>query len=964
MRRSFLFMFVFYVFASCFQIFASYPLVRNFSKKASNAAAQNWAIAQYKNNWMYFANNKGLLEYDGDRWTVYPIRNYTNVRSIKYDSIQDRIYAGAFNEFGYYQRTNKGFLTYVSLSEKLKSSDSQFTEIWNISATEDAFYFQSDNEVFCYQDSSLNRFHFDENISFSAVVHNLMVVSTLKRGVLYLNGDIFMAFPNSEILKNKKVCAILPYQNNKILFVTDFNGIFLFNGEKIVPFVTDMDEFMQQNQVFCAAINQDVLAVGTVRNGLLVKNLHDNSNIFSNTHTGLQNNTVLSISFDKTGNLWLGLDKGIDYVMINSPIYDYFGNTILYGAGYASLLHQGSLFLGTNQGLYVKSFGNESVHSAIRTVAGIQGQIWSVQQIDGTVFCASDHGAYIVSKDFHATKIAGTSGTWGFQQMRDHPNLILGSSYQGFYIIEKRAGKWSFSHYIKGFDETGGMFVEDTEGRVWITHWMKGVYRLTFNSQLDSISKIDFYGVEKGFPSTHNNTVFREGNNIIFSTENGFFQYNAKIDSVDNSPFFSSLFNVPGSSVKIYASEYGDYWCVSGSRVQAAFRNENGEYKVDSSSFLTMKDKLIPGFEHLSFLDSTQVLIGTEDGFSIIDRKRLNEMENESLGLAIRNVFVTNSHDSIVNGYVQNSESIQVFDSKHNSIRFEYVGTEFRNEQSLLYSYMLENYETEWSEFSTVNTKEYTKLPSGTYTFKVRAHNLYDLKSAETSFTFTILAPWYMSKFAFMVYGLLSLVALYFFVRYIRFRSEEGARRMEVHKEAEMKEQEKIFKTEAKGKEKEIIALKNQKLQNELRHKSQDLASSTMNLIRKNEILLEMNKNLDKITDELNAKSDNLPDMVRKIEKMQAEIHKNIEHDNNWKKFQENFDLVYENYLKRLGEQFESLTVSDKKLCAYLKMDLSSKEIAPLLNMSYRSVEMSRYRLRKKLMLEREVNLTEYLQNF
>jgi DNA-binding CsgD family transcriptional regulator len=97
---------------------------------------------------------------------------------------------------------------------------------------------------------------------------------------------------------------------------------------------------------------------------------------------------------------------------------------------------------------------------------------------------------------------------------------------------------------------------------------------------------------------------------------------------------------------------------------------------------------------------------------------------------------------------------------------------------------------------------------------------------------------------------------------------------------------------------------------------------------------------------------------------MQDEIRVNIEHDNNWKKFQENFDLVYENYLKRLGEQFPALTVSDKKLCAYLKMDLSSKDIAPLLNMSYRSVEMSRYRLRKKLNLDREVNLTEFLQSF
>ena len=93
-------------------------------------------------------------------------------------------------------------------------------------------------------------------------------------------------------------------------------------------------------------------------------------------------------------------------------------------------------------------------------------------------------------------------------------------------------------------------------------------------------------------------------------------------------------------------------------------------------------------------------------------------------------------------------------------------------------------------------------------------------------------------------------------------------------------------------------------------------------------------------------------------------IKENIQHDNIWQQFEENFDIVYDDFLKRLGEQYPQLTVSDKKMCAYLKMDLSSKEIAPLLNLTVRSVEMTRYRLRKKLGLSHENNLTEFLQNF
>ncbi|MBN2764952.1 MAG: hypothetical protein JXR27_01165 [Paludibacteraceae bacterium] len=945
--------------------FASHPLVRNFTKKMSNAGAQNWDIVQTKSDWMYFANNNGMLEFDGDRWTVFPVPNYSNVRSLMYDSVQNRIYAGAFNEFGYYERSFSGLISYVSLSDKLKTHENSFTEIWNIAATGNAVFFQSDHDVFRSSGNKLHRFHFDEKISSSAVVHDLFVMATPGRGALYQSGDLFLPFPNSEVLKNKKVCAILPFRKNQILFVTDFDGVFFFNGEKVERFETYADDFLRANQVFCAAIYKDQLAIGTVRNGLLVKNLSDGSNIFCNTQTGLQNNTILSISFDRTGNLWLGLDKGIDYVMINSPIYDLFGNTNLYGAGYASLLRGNSLYLGTNQGLYLSGYNEGKPLSEIKLVQEIQGQVWSLDQIDSQVFCSSDKGVFVIENSGTVRKIEGVGGTWGLRLLTNQPGRILGSSYQGFFILKKENQQWIFSHYIKGFNESGGMFAEDSGSGIWVSHWMKGVFRLMLNEALDSVENESFYGVDKGFPSTHNNTLFPAASEMVFSTEGGFFRYNKQNDKIEKSDFFNKLFGIPAFSVKMYESPTKDYWCVSGAKIMTAFRNDRNKYEVDSVSFFPLRNRLVPGFENLSFLPDRKVLIGTEDGFSLVDQTRLAH-PNAEFKIAIRNVYITSVRDSLVRGFVPVDihNGTPKFKSNQNSVRFEFVGTEFRSEKSMLYSYKLEDFESDWSQFSPVNTKEFTKLPHGTYTFRVRALNQYNSQIAETSFTFRISPPWYLTISAFVAYAVLLLIALYVLLKYIRYKSTLGAREMEARKEAEMKEQEKRFKADAKEKEKEIIALKNQKLQYELRHKSQDLASSTMNLIRKNEILLEINKNLDKISDELTVNSTEKPLLIKRIKRMQDEIRLNIEHDNNWKKFQENFDLVYENYLKRLGEQFPALTVSDKKLCAYLKMDLSSKDIAPLLNMSYRSVEMSRYRLRKKLNLDREVNLTEFLQNF
>ena len=155
--------------------------------------------------------------------------------------------------------------------------------------------------------------------------------------------------------------------------------------------------------------------------------------------------------------------------------------------------------------------------------------------------------------------------------------------------------------------------------------------------------------------------------------------------------------------------------------------------------------------------------------------------------------------------------------------------------------------------------------------------------------------------------------------------------------------------------------IRRKKMQLELEHKAQDLAASTMNVIRKNEILLDIDAALEKVAEYIATDRNK---SLKALSRIRHEIKENIQHDDLWRKFEENFDIVYADFLKRLGARYPHLSVTDKKMCAYLKMDLSSKEIAPLLNITVRSVEMTRYRIRKKLGLSREDNLTEFLQNF
>lgn len=955
--------FVAFIFIFPSAIFAIHPTVRNFNRKVSNAGTQNWDIIQVANDWMYFANNKGLLEFDGNKWIIYPIPNYTNVRSLYYDEKEDRIYAGAFNEFGYYGRNDIGELKYVSLMNLIKPEERNFAEIWHINKIDNTIYFQGDKEVFRYKDDKIHRFNFKTKIDFSAEIQNSLIVTSSTGGISYLNGNLFMKFPNSDIMAGKKVCAILPYGEDKILFVTDFHGIFVFNGETVEKFTTDIDNFLTENQVFSATIKDSKLALGTVRNGLVVKDLKTNSNTFSNTFSGLQNNTVLSVAFDSQDNLWLGLDKGIDYVQINSPIYDLFGNSQLFGAGYTSLINGNTLYLGTNQGLYVTQYPLASSPDpmTVNIIPRMQGQVWSLTQIDNTIFCGSDHGTYIISGE-KAEKIQGIPGTWGLKKLARHPDCIIGSSYHGFFILKKTNDKWELSNFVKGFEESGGMFEEDESGHIWFSHWVKGISRLTLNEGLDSFVAVEHFDTSKGFPSNRDNTLYKIQGKLVFSTQGGFYNY-AGEKRIERSTELTRLFGTPTHSMQLKETPWGDIWCTSYTYIGVALKQNGKGYRVDSLSFSPLKSKLINGFEHFNFIDRNNIIVSTEDGYSWLDISKISNKKSASK-IYIRNIYLTNEGDSLVRGFDFTPEKdVREFNFRYNSIRFEYVTPEYRNEGLVTYSYKLENHDTKWSAFSPANIKEYTKLKKGTYTFRVRAKNPLEPGISETSYQFTILPPWYLSNLAYFFYFVVFVLLILKTLHIIKIRSDKGAREMEARKELELMEQEKRFEADAKEKRKEIIELKNQRLQYDLRHKSQELANSTMNLIRKNEILLEINQNLTKLADDIHEKPE--PGMVvKKIHKMQDEIRKNIEHDNNWKRFAENFDLVYENYLKRLSEAYPQLTISDKKLCAYLKMDLSSKDIAPLLNMSFRSVEMSRYRLRKKMGLDREVNLGEFLQRF
>ncbi|MDR0682791.1 MAG: hypothetical protein LBG15_13245, partial [Dysgonamonadaceae bacterium] len=546
-------------------VFAGYPIVRNFTGNIYKSGAQNWAISQHESNIMYFANNSGLLEFDGKKWRTYPIANITKLRSVLC-APDGKIYVGASNELGYYQKLSNGQLGYHSLVSKIDGNFRNFDDVWNIHRAGEKMYFQTDRSIFRYDGDTIEHLPFDDKINASAIVHDVFFVAGIQKGAFMLNGDFFIRVPGAEILTKKKIVAILPFQGDRVLFVTNFHGVYLFDGISVVPYVTGIDDFLKNNQVFSAATNGKLLVFGTVQRGIAVMDIVEGTTVYANSYLGLQNNTVLSVAFDRQQNLWLGLDKGIDYVLLNTSISNIFGSNNLYGSGYTSLLKDGKIYFGTNQGLYTASYPLVNVPEPLRLklVKRMEGQVWNLTEIDNTLFCGSDMGAFIVYSD-RAERIPQLQGTWSFKRLISRPDLILGCSYHGLFILKKTKNTWVFSHFLKGnFAETSPMFEENEDGSIWFSHWQKGMFRLYLNDKKDSIARVDLYGPDKGFPTNQNNTLYRVQNKIVFSSEYGFYLYNKQTDQMEPYEALNRLFVSPPNSIRLHESKNGDIWCVSG----------------------------------------------------------------------------------------------------------------------------------------------------------------------------------------------------------------------------------------------------------------------------------------------------------------------------------------------------------------------------------------------------------------
>lgn len=932
------------------QIMPFVPPTFNYTIHNYNAGNQNWAVAQGDNRVMYIGNDYGLLSFDAVNWKLNKLPNNLSVKSILVDNSGDeeRIYVGSFEEFGYFTRDDKNELIYHSLKPLIENFELHNDEIWTISKLGDEIFFQTFSSYFIY---NVNSNTIISKKSFPAPLYFFM-----SKGKLYAQfiDEHFYVFKDGEFellltkdkFNNDQIVSVLSF-DDELFLVTSKSGIYAYNlsDNTLSRKHTDIDDELQREIVNrCVAVSDSVFVLGTLNNGIYALSVDFTVLWHLNRDNGLNNNTVLGLLKDKDSNLWAALDNGISFIQTNSPLSFFEPKEPRIGLVEDILVRDGQIYMATNQGVYSYSKERGGIHQ----LPGFNVQAWFVRDFDDQIIAGYNTGTSFIEG---ARKVdipeKSTGGTDIKLMQVNGKNFLLESTYTALQIyLRNDNGHWAFSHKVEGFSDLIDQVEYDHAGNIWAGHMYKGVYKLRLDDQLRQVVQQDFYlSLDSAGHGSRPIRVMKLRGRIVLTNGNWFYTY----DDVSQKIIPFELLNkdLPDltDTREIVTVNDTTFWFIRPEEYTLVEYKNNGYRVADKIPFATLNNppNMRRGNIYVSGDNASYFCLN--GGIGRYEISHNYDVSSPDLEVSIISSY--NRKTDISANLPLNEKNVVRF--LENNLTFEFSYTDYRKKLFTIECF-LENYDTRWLPTASDYSITYSNLPAGSYVLNSRVLSDTGETVSAIAIPFIVKNPWYKTTLSIIIYILLTTLLLVYVVRsYIR--------RVVRRKNEQFTQQEKERLAQIERQEKLIVEMNNEKLQNELTYKSKELANATMMVINHEELLNRLKKDIQDsiISGKINRQQG--ASLVKMIDE-------NLSSEDDWAIFQENFDLIQDNFFRKLTEQYPSLTPGDLRLCALLRLNYSSKEIAKMLNLTLRGVETARYRLRKKLNLEEDENLASFMINF
>lgn len=916
------------------------PAIRNIPKSEYNGANQNWSITQAEDGYIFVANRMGLIEFNGSKWELHPQKGENPMRSVLATN-KDLVYYGYFENFGYYERNNYGELVQHSISDSLVSyNDIANQDIWSINKIGNKIFFRSFGRIYVFDGKKINIISPTSTVFSFFEFQGKPYLNLLEQGVFLItdnNNLQKVSFP--DFLAKKRIINILTLKNSQEIILTEFDGIFIKKDKEYVPWDCEVNRKLKNYQINkSVVVSENRFAIGTIGNGVIIFDSKGQIITLLDKSKGLQSNTILSFLTDKDCNLWIGSNGGIDFVNMNSPFLYCLDKTGQLGTINCAAVYNNRLYLGSNQGLFFSDEDFKTIRSEIsfEKIKEAKGQVWDLKIIDKNLFCNYNLGILQIS-DRSIQQI----GNIGGYTILKHPmieNIYYQGNYLGILIFKKeKNGILNAAHWLYYSNSGARSLYFDPFNNLWAGESFKNARSFQLNNRGDSVINSKFFGKESGFDTNWRVKLLSFENRIVFANNNDLFTYDYVTESIQPYQWLKKEIGAYNTSITFKQTDLNEYWFLS--------RDRYGKFLFDGTKLnlsCEIKDKILLSIDYdrqnIWKTDHSSYLIGFDNGYMIYNsdaKVEFNKEFNPTLHLTGANC--SNKLGKINNLEIRNATSFEVpYSFRNFTINFAVPG---QLPETYTLEYKLND--DDWLNNGTSKTIIFNFLKYQTHLLAVRALNDDGKILTELTYTIKISSPWFLNIYAILIYFLL-LTGLFLLFK--------QANQIWIKKEKLT-----YLKKVKSDNEQRMIQIKTNYLETEIQNKSTQLVNYTILLSKKNEVLIQVKEYLNQFF-KISGNSDKkgiLP--VFKI------IDENLSDKKDWDILSTHFDESHSDFLKKLLLGQPSLTHNDLKLCMFLKMNLTSKEIASLLNISFRSIEVKRYRLRKKLGLKIEENLVEFL---
>ncbi len=926
------------------------PPVQHFPRHLTGGGLQHADIDQDVAGRVAVANNAGVLLFDGATWSQLPLPNRTVVRSVEWWG--DRVVAGGQGELGWFAAapsvpsgaTSWESAVYHDLSAAVRAQVGGFEDVWRCVT-------EARGTLLVATDRFVLRLHRDGRLEtvFQGPVVNLFPTP---EGWGFQSGQRILDAAGGEegpvlLEPGWRVEGVARGEDGSQVVLTHEQGVWASDSSGWRPRAGEVDAYLRQHRTNCLLAVGDDFYVGTSHGGVIRTSDWERIEVRVGELEGLARTTVLALEAAPGGDLWVGLEGGLDRLLAAAPDRIPAGTAGMRDAGFASLHLADRTYWGTSQGLWVQSGSGP-----LEEVPGTSGSTWSLQSLEGTVWMGHHRGGFTVQPDGVTEVISGT-GVWGLWQVPDRPIWYAGT-YRGLYQVRRDSlGGWSVRGPVAGFEESARFLAFENPQVLWVSHPYKGAWRLELDHATATLRQIRHFGADAGFPSDNGIHVHSVGKQVLFTAEHGFWQWNPDQqrmvpvedlwDGLDGDSRYDRLTTGPDGALWFFRNGHLGRIAPVKSGLNPTF-----EIRLAPMEFRPP----VGGFERLEFLADGTVCIPTEQGFVTMDPERMYRPA-DAPSIRIQSI----SHLNAAGGSAQlvPEDHILLPPGTH-ALRFLLQGTDVRWLHQQAFQWRIPAVSETWSDPVNDPSLLLPALSTGEHTIEFRARVGSVLVGPILRTTVTIPPPWHRTAWARGIFVLL-LLATGGWILHLRKRRWERKRKAELARQhEEMLRVSRDFQQSLQASEEALAQERLARSEVELQGKNQELASTTMHLVQKSEVLQTIRQRLATLKPQLpkNFAKDvqGILDLTQQDERLDA----------NWEQFSQHFDQVHVDFQNRLRELYPHLTKNDLKLCAYIRLNLSSKEIASLMFVTVRAVEISRFRLRKRLELDKGINLNEFIQ--